>query len=162
MRSITTAAIGLAFSAAACGGSSVSPGATCGAGTMLVNGQCVIAGNGGASGGSSDGGAGGSSAGGGDLVGGGGIAVDGGGGAAATGPCSGKSVVATGSPGLIDDFENDDMAILTNDGRFGLWGTGTTGCTVTPTPLLPAAPVAGKTVNNASKYALHITVTGCT
>src|SRR5258707_7295993 len=47
MRSITTAAIGLAFLAAACGGSSVSPGATCGAGTMLVDGQCVVVGSGG-------------------------------------------------------------------------------------------------------------------
>src|SRR5689334_1547537 len=54
MRTITTAPIVFAcLTFAACGGNSTTPGATCGAGTMLVNGQCVVvasAGSGGSGG----------------------------------------------------------------------------------------------------------------
>ena len=55
MRTSSTASLGFAFFAVtACGGSSVSTGATCGAGTMLVNGQCVAVMASGGGGGESD------------------------------------------------------------------------------------------------------------
>jgi hypothetical protein len=77
--------------------------------------------------------------------------------------CFGRGVVAAGTTGLIDDFEDHDLTVLANDGRKGRWGvTGDPGCTITPSPLLPQAPGAGKTVNNGSNYALHVSGTGCT
>jgi len=76
--------------------------------------------------------------------------------------CWGRDVVAGGSPGSIDDFEDGDLALLSNDGRTGRWWMATgPGCTVTPSPFLPLAPVAagGK---NTSSHAVNVKVTGCT
>ena len=73
-------------------------------------------------------------------------------------------MVATGMPGLMDDFEDGDGNILPNDGRFAGWYLANNGtCTLTPAQglILPEAPVPGATVNNASKYAMHVTATGC-
>jgi hypothetical protein len=73
--------------------------------------------------------------------------------------CAGRDVVATGAPGLIDDFEDGDNQVLANDGRSGIWVLYADGCTPSQPVLhpLPEAPSPG----NASKMAFHVTGTGC-
>jgi len=78
--------------------------------------------------------------------------------------CAGRDVVATGMPGLLDDFEDGNTTIPANDGRNGVWVLYATGCTPTPDAKkpLPQPPVQGATTTNASKYALRVMGTGCT
>jgi hypothetical protein len=149
---------------AACGGSTTSTAISCGPGTTLVNGQCVASEVGGGSGeGGAGGGAGDGTVMAGGSVGGAGTttvpSLDAGREAALDDFCSGRDVVATGSPGLFDDFEDGDTRVLANDGRTGIWVLFAQGCTPTPpaSKPLPEPPAPG----NASKYALHVTGTGC-
>jgi hypothetical protein len=140
---------------------------------MVVNGQCLADGTTGgggagpdAAGGESGSGLGGSSAGGGAGAAGieAGVAFEAGDARSALDFCAGRDVLATGSPGLIDDFEDKDVRELANDGRSGDWelhGDGN-GCVTSPVPLLPESPLAGMSVMNASTNAMNVTGTGCT
>ncbi len=143
----------------ACGSST--SGTTCGPGTVKQDGQCVPESMGGAAG--SGGGAGLSGSGGGSGGGDAGSAgtVGGSAGAATSDPCSGKGVVATGSSGLIDDFEDGNVVLPAEDGRYGVWFLTGAGCTFSPTKLAADAPVAGATVDNSSAYAVHINALEC-
>jgi hypothetical protein len=169
------AAIGASALVLGCGGTKKSD-TLCGAGTMLVNNECLLSAGGasgtdvtaGSGGGSSVGGATGDVGSGGTIGGsmggsGGGVAIDGG--KPQDDLCAGHEVVATGMPGLMDDFEDGDGILLANDGRFSSWFLANNGtCTLTPPqgPVLPEPPVPGATINNASKYAMHVTATQCT
>jgi hypothetical protein len=54
-------------------------------------------------------------------------------------PC--HDVVATGSPGLVDDLNDGDNEIPNNDGRQGVWYTYNDGTAGTQTPAAPNADV---------------------
>jgi hypothetical protein len=167
------AAIGASVLVLGCGGTKKSD-TSCGTGTHLVNGECLLSAGGDSGADMSAGSGGTSSAGGaaGDLGGGGtvGVSVGGAGGMeidagqSQDDQCAGHAVVATGMPGLMDDFEDGDGILLPNDGRFSSWFLANNGmCTLTPAqgPVLPEAPVPGSAVNNTSKYAMHVTATHC-
>jgi hypothetical protein len=132
---------------------------------MLVDGQCVVSGT---RGGGGPGGAAGASGMGGQSEGNGGssggstsASLDGGGDASAPDFCLGKDVVAKGTPGLLDDFEDHNVGILANDGRLGAWFWGGANCTLGPVPLAPQPPVSGTSSTDASKYAMRVTAAGC-
>jgi hypothetical protein len=79
-----------------------------------------------------------------------------------TNRCTGLATAATGTAGLIDNFEDGNTTLLPNEGRNGTWSlAGDPGCTLAPSPLVPQLPVATTTKNTSNK-ALHVSGAGCT
>lgn len=78
-------------------------------------------------------------------------------------PCEGLAVTAKGSAGLIDDFEDGDLLIPNDDGRHGTWGYGYSVEDTCPqeSPLLVAHPVSGRSVDDASRFAMRVQEAGC-
>jgi hypothetical protein len=129
MCTITTAIVGLAFlSLAACGGRTASPGATCGAGTMFVNGQCVAHAATGGSGGGSDTGSGGvmnaAGLGGDSMAGAGAVRVDAGSmplvssESGAEPICAGPPATCSTAPGLVEPFSTIDRVYAWVGGKW--------------------------------------------
>ena len=98
----------------------------------------------------------------GDTAGTGGTASDA---APDTGPTSPHcmtSIVGTGAPALVDDFEDGNPMLLPNDGRVGEWSFSKSDSAVTmPAAGGPLTPVAGG-AGAATSKALHMTGTETT